>query len=79
MGGGGNLEEGFFSSTTPAVDLGTGLGRSAGFLLDLCIRPMRREATPPEAMRRSQRGKRFAMLYTVATMFAKWSRMYSLE
>jgi hypothetical protein len=74
-GAGATFWEGFFSSTVAAVDLGLGL---VAFLLDLCNKFMTREAIPPETTMRSQRGKRFVILYTITTTFAKWSRMYSL-
>jgi hypothetical protein len=63
----------FFSSEVTAADLGVGWGFGvlAALLLDLCISAMMSEAMLPDPIRRSQRGKRIAMLYTLARILAK--------
>jgi len=77
---GAGAVNGFFSPEVTLVDsVGLGFGRWTDWLLDLCISLIRSEARPPEATMKSQRGMRIAMLYSLARMLAKWSRMYSLS
>ena len=71
--GAGADVEGFFSSEVTMVDLGedSAFGTLEALLLDLCSSLTRKEATLPETMTRSQRGKTFVMLYTFVKIVAQ--------